>query len=488
MHPALVICGAVCMGSAALLAFPPGHAAIQQNMLQRCQRSEVSAPTTERDTLPGGEGLVTFRNGLTLYCPVEQRRLRADSAFHFERQQRLELYGNVVYTERLTEISAQRMNYYRRLDYVEAHTNVRAQLEGGSSVEGNHITYYAKHPQLRPRDSLRAIQRPTFRFVERDSVSGAMDTTRLVAETVFVHGDEVFASDAVQVTRTEMVATGDSMYANRNPYQRVLRFMRNPAITGQGTNQFRMTGKLIELKAASGTRKIEKVEASEDARVESADLNLVSDTIHLQLAEQKVSGAQAWGDSAHMESRGSTMRGNRLDILMPGGKLAEIRAQGQALALLPPDTAKVESEDKDFMKGDTIIVQFEEIVSAPRRVSRDSLLAGASEVVRPDTSRVPRFMLAIGSASLFVQQAGAGGNRACPSLHHWKGERIEATLSNRQVQEMKVSGAEKNPHVFGLQSTCDTGAGGRGGRTGGGGRGTGRGGINDTASARIPPP
>jgi hypothetical protein len=263
--------------------------------------------------------------------------------------------------------------------------------------------------------------------------------------------------------------------------------MRDPAINGRGENAFRMTGAVIEMEAEQGSRKIERVRALSTARVESPDLNLNSDTIYLRLADQKVSAAEAWGDSAHMESRGSTMRGRRLDILLPGGKLSEIRSRGEALALLQPDTTKANTTDKDFMKGDTIVVQFEEIVSAPRRVSRDSLLAGASEIAKPDTARVPRYMLAIGSASIYVQQAGSGGNRDCPSLHHWRGDRIEATLSNRQLEDMKVSG-KTGVKVFGMQSTCDDGRSGGGG-TGGAaapGRG-GRGAGADTTSARRLP-
>ena len=93
-----------------------------------------------------------------------------------------------------------------------------------------------------------------------------------------------------------------------------------------------------------------------------------------------------------------------LDVQMPNQKVNEVHAIGQAYAETTPDSTKLKSDQRDWLRGDTIVASFDS--------------AAAS-----DTSSRPRIreLLAIGRASSFYQVASNKGRTAPPSLNYVRG-------------------------------------------------------------------
>jgi lipopolysaccharide export system protein LptA len=436
-----------------------------------------------------------FRNGFDLRCPVEGRTLRADSAHHFQLEQRLELFGNVRYEEGPTRISSQRMTYYRRDDRVVASRNVQALLQSGSTMNGDVVDYRMKNPPLRLNETMTATQRPTFMLVERDSAAGTADSTTIIAERIHMDGDQVFASGDVVIRRSDMDADADSLYGNREPDQRSLKLMRNPALRGRGANAFTMTGATIEIEAGAD-RKIERIQSLGNGSVLSDNLHLAGDSIDMFMDDRVISRAFVKGDSGGLvRSQGNSMRGKSLEIDMTNGKLAEIRSFGSARAELAPDTVRMRTTDNNFMQGDTITVSFEELVRPPRPSRRDSLLPVRPDTMRartdsavqrpdslarPDTVTVPSSMLAIGNASMFYQRAQARAAADCTVVDYWRGDRISVTLKNNEINTMTIKG-----NAQGINSECASGS-GRAGAAGRSGRAAGAGRDTSGTLSRVP--
>jgi hypothetical protein len=99
------------------------------------------------------------------------------------------------------------------------------------------------------------------------------------------------------------------------------------------------------------------------------DLDLVSDTIALDLVAKHLERTYAWGDRSKTLATSSAyaMRADSLAIDSPGQRLREVRGFGTAWLGGTVDSL---SKDRDWMRGDTIVAQFAQSDSAgkPRSV------------------------------------------------------------------------------------------------------------------------
>ena len=486
-------------------------ASVQANYLQRCSRQQLNTNgVLERAPDATGETVSHFRQGFFLDCPVEKRRVVADSARHYATQQKLELMGNVKYTEGATVITSGHMLYTRRDDKVWATENVKATMASGSTINGQSIEYHARNSQAFPTGRMKAVQRPTFLLVEVDTTPSPADTTKrittadsttIVAETIISLGEEVFASGKVNVRRSDVDADADSMYGNRKEGERYLRLISNPSLRGKGEDPFYVKGNFIEIEAGED-KKIRRMQALGKGDFRSNDFSLASDTVDMHMDGKSISKALAMGDSgATMRHKGNTMVGNRLQILMPGGNLSEIKSHGSARADLEPDTATVRSTEKNFVKGDTVVITFQRVANkrvaptpapAPgaRITARDSATrtdsaARAQPPAGPDSTDTPRTILAVGDASFFFQSAPRSGRGPtdCPTIDYWTGSRISATLEDGKPKNMSIT-AGRSGFVQGVNSECGGGRGTPGRPGGAGGRaGRGRAGTDTTAAS-----
>jgi hypothetical protein len=162
----------------------------------------------------------------------------------------------------------------------------------------------------------------------------------------------------------------------------------------------------------------------------------------MRVTDNKLTRAFAWGPSrAKAVSPDRTIIADSLDVQMPNQRLTQVHAIGNAYAETVPDSTKLKSEERDWLKGDTIIAAF------------DSALAS-------DTSSRPRIreLVANSNASSFYQIPSNKGPAAKPSLNYVRGKSITVTFADQEVQSVVVD--EQAAGVF-LEPTSDTTAAGK---------------------------
>jgi hypothetical protein len=110
-----------------------------------------------------------------------------------------------------------------------------------------------------------------------------------------------------------------------------------------------------------------------------------------------------------------------IDAVMPGQRLREVRAIGNAYANSVPDSTRIISTERDWMRGDTIIAEF------------DSIAPG-------DTTSKPqaRRIVANGKASSYYQLAGNGPGKTVPNINYVRGRVITVSFENRTVDKVDV--------------------------------------------------
>jgi hypothetical protein len=106
---------------------------------------------------------------------------------------------------------------------------------------------------------------------------------------------------------------------------------------------------------------------------------------------------------------------------MPNQQIRELRAVGKAFAESDPDTVKIKSQERDWIRGDTLIALFDSLAPA-------------------DTSQ-PRIreLFASLEASAFYQVQGdsASGNK--PGLNYVTGRIIRLTFNEQDVETVTVT-------------------------------------------------
>jgi hypothetical protein len=207
---------------------------------------------------------------------------------------------------------------------------------------------------------------------------------------------------------------------------------------GLGRDSFQLTGTLIRMSLDGSA--ITYVKALGDAHAVSTDLDLVADTIGLDLDKEKLVQTLAWGSK--VRPRGVTpsheMRGDSLAFDTPGQQLREIRAFRQAWAGGELDSV---SGERDWMAGDTIIVSLTPWDSAGEERT----------VVQGIDAR--------GSARSFYRIAGKGS--PLPSINYSKGNRIIVQMKppgQSGVERVDIHGAVDGVHLEPLAAKPDSSA------------------------------
>ena len=419
----------------------PGFAEAQAAPGQRCRNIEFeSRADSTRITgvqQPDGSYVNYAGGGIIVLCRAEGIRLVADSSEYHQAADVVYLFGNVRYTERGTAVDARRITYWQRDERILAEGDVVAQLENGTRMTGPRADYYRAVPGLRPRAQLRANGRPHITLVQADTTGPAApaarvapaptaassrgaDTTVVDANAVFMDGDSlIYASGQVVVTREDVVATSDSLALDRATERG--RFIGNPVITGSGERPFKLTGRVIDL--YSRERRLERVLSRVDANVTSEDIQLVADTIDLRIGGNRLERAYAWGTSrARAVSTAQDMMADSIEIIMPLQRLREVRAVGSALAESDPDSTRITSTERDWLRGDTIIALFDSI-PATDTITKPRIRELRAEVM----------------ASSFFQIAPDDTTSRCPKINYARGHQIRVAFDSQAVQRVTVA-------------------------------------------------
>jgi len=375
--------------------------------------ANVKTDTTGKRTIFLGRGVIA-------HCIGQGNTLTADSAEYYESEGRIFLVGNVHYTEPRATVTSRTMTYYQGDNHLHAEGDVVGVLSNGSVLRGPIADYYRPTPQ-RPLARMFAPGRPKVTLVQKDTTGRgrAPDTANVVANQINMEGDSlVYASGRVEITRPDLLATGDSAFMDSGTD--FARLMREPAVHGKGSRPFTLTGGVIDV--YSHNRQVERVVATPKGHALSQDLELVADSIDLRVQNNELQRAIAWGSTrAHALSPEREIIADSIDAVMPGQRVREVRALRKAYAESNPDSGVV-STQRDWMRGDTIVAHF------------DSIAPG-------DTTTKPKIreIVANGNASSFYQMKSSKGPPDKPTVNYVRGRVIDILFEDRKVATVTVT-------------------------------------------------
>jgi hypothetical protein len=107
---------------------------------------------------------------------------------------------------------------------------------------------------------------------------------------------------------------------------------------------------------------------------------------------------------------------------MPGQRVREVRALGDAFAQSAPDSTRIRTTEKDWLRGDTIVARFD--TTPPPR--------GAERQVRIER------LVATGSASAFYHVVPQNAAAVCPAVNYARGGEIVVGFADRQARTVTV--------------------------------------------------
>ena len=393
-----------------------------QNLPRNCDLDFVNKPGNPANIItdPSGKRITYLGGGIIAHCIGQGNTLTADSAEYYEAEGRLYLVGNVHYTEPRAKVDSHTMTYYQNDDHLHAEGDVVAVQSNGSTLRGPVADYYRSTPQ-RPLARMFAPGRPTVTLIQKDTTGRGRppDTAHVIANQIVMEGDSlVYASGRVEITRPDLLATGDSAFMDSG--RDFARLMRQPSVKGNGTRAFTLTGGVIDV--YSRNRQVERVVATPNGHALSKDLELVADSIDLRMQNNQLERAMAWGKSrAHAVSPEREIIADSIDAIMPGQRIREVRALRKAYAESNPDSGVV-STQRDWMRGDTIVAHFDSVVTA-------------------DTSSKPKIreIVAEGNARSFYQMKNSKGPQTEPTVNYVVGRIIDIMFDEGKVATVTVT-------------------------------------------------
>jgi lipopolysaccharide export system protein LptA len=406
------------------LFFIAASASAQQAPARECiLQYETASGNTRTNAVrtPAGQYNFFQGGGVTYHCEGQGNTLLADSAEYYGDQKVLYLIGNVHYTEPRAKVDSDRMTYYQAEDRLRAEGNVNVRTNTGTTIRGPLMDYY-RATTARPLARTIATGRPHMQIVQKQSNGQPSEPVDVVSNSLVAEGDNlVYASGAVEVTRPDLIAKGDSAFLDGQ--REFARLLKGPSVESKKGRPFTLTGGSIDL--YSRNRLLERVVATPSGHVLSQDLELLADSVDLRVTQNQLQRVIAWG----RKSRATALSPERLvtadsiDALMPNQRLRMVNAVGKAYANSVADTAKIISNERDWMKGDVVVAEFDSIPPT-------------DTTSKPQ----PKRLVATGNASSYYQLAGSGSGRtkAAPNINYVRGRVITVTFANKEVDKVDV--------------------------------------------------
>ena len=390
--------------------------------------------------------------GVIAHCPLQNLTLISDSAEYYGGQHLMYMINHVHYIEPRADVHADRGTYYEIDARLIADGHVDAKLPSGTTMVGPHADYLRALPGVRAQAQLTAIGRPHMNLVQRDSTGTPSEPVGVDANTIVSLNDSlVFASGKVDIDRSDVDAHGDSAYMDQGI--EFMRLMREPWIHGKRNRPFTLRGFVIDL--YSHLHQLQRVKSYANADAVSQELHLISDTIDLRMVEGKLIRSYAWGPHrAHAITTDRDDLADSIDAMLPGQVLRQVRSIRKAFAQSTPDTLKIKSKEKDWMRGDTIIAYFDSTqVDSAKRTQGDSAKRPApprahpgstpgdttpgdstQEQAQPDV----RTVVGIVQAQAFYQMPPKDKCADRPALNYTRGHKITINLEHKDVHTVYV--------------------------------------------------
>jgi hypothetical protein len=369
--------------------------------------------------------------GVVLICSDSSARISSDSLALLGRGKNtiVEFIGHVKYEDSITTQTADHGTYYRANDRWEARGNVSTQNRNdGSTIQGPSLDYLRSVPGVRDTLELFAVGRPTIRSFPKDTGATKAEPYVIVADRVHMKGsDRTWAGGRVTIDRSDFTARGDSLYLNSGSGNEG-RLLGTPVMKGLGRDSFELHGTRIDL--TLDHQAITYVKALGNGHAISKDLDLVADTIGLDLDAQKLTQTLAWGDSIKPRALAADyeIRGDSTAFDTPAQQLREIRSFGRAWVGGKVDSI---SKERDWLSGDTVVASFATIDSGGTKRSTLAQLAGSGD-----------------AHSYYRVQDNS--NAGLPSINYTRGDRITVRMKvtgQRGVDQVKIDGHVDGVHL-----------------------------------------
>lgn len=402
---------------------------------------ETASGNTRTNVIKTPAGQYNFfqGGGVTYHCEGQGNTLLADSAEYYGDQKVLYLIGDVHYTEPRAKVDSDRMTYYQIEDRLRAEGNVNVKTNTGTTIQGPVMDYY-RATTARPLARTVATGRPHMQIVQKESSGQPSAPVDVVSNSLVAEGDNlVYASGSVEVTRPDLLAKSDSAFLDGQ--REFARLLKTPSVQSRSKSRpFTLTGGVIDL--YSRNRTLERVVATPSGHVLSQDLELLADSVDLRVTANQLNRVMAWGrkSRARAISPDRIVTADSIDAQMPNQHLRFVNAFGNAYANSAPDTARMISTERDWMKGDVVVAEFDSI-------------APADTTTKPQ----PKKLVATGNASSFYQLSSGGRVKTRPNINYVRGKVITVTFANRAVDKVDVvdqaSGVYLEPTAQGTSAT-----------------------------------
>ncbi len=349
-----------------------------------------------------------------LSCRGKQISMQSDSVAAYGGTV-VQFIGHVQYRDSTLTMDADRGTYYKNGEKWEARGHVETRnLRTGSTLSGPSLDYYRELSGVRDTLEMYATGRPKIDYVEADSGAARKpEPYTIVADRVrFKGNDRIWAGGKVTVDRSDFAARADSMRLDTGAGSDGTLLGGPPELRGVGDDSFRLTGTRIDL--ALQQRELSKVTAKGQGHAVSRDWDLTADTIAIDLKERKIDRTLAWGTETrpYAVSTSYAMRADSLALDSPGQLLQQVRGYRKAWLGGTVDSV---TQERDWMRGDTVIATFTPSDSAGRRravLSRIEARAGAQSYHLDHNAKAPRrpsINYARGDAIVVTMKTGAGG-------------------------------------------------------------------------------
>ncbi len=370
--------------------------------------------------------------GVQLRCKGTAIRMSSDSLASYGGTI-VQFIGTVRYEDSTIVMTADRGTYFRASERWEARGHVITEnKQNGSTLSGPSLDYYRAIRGVRDTVEMYAISRPTIKSVTVDSTGKPDEPYVIVADRVRMKGsDRTWAGGHVTIDRSDFKARGDSLALDMGAGNRGI-LVGTPVLQGLGRDSFELHGRRIEL--ILDHRAITYVLALRDGHAISSQVDLVADTIGLDIDQRNLIQTLAWGDSIAPRALTSDyeIRGDSLAFDTPERVLTEVRSFGRGWV-----GGKVDARtgDRDWMSGDTVVANFTRWDSA-------------------GTARTTLGQLeATGSARSFYRVSDTKRVALLPSINYSRGDRIVVHMKTgpeRGVDRVDLRGQVDGIHLESL--------------------------------------
>jgi hypothetical protein len=359
---------------------------------QRCtfQIDNVDRQGAVNET-PSGTNYFAGGN-VRLSCRGMQISMQSDSVAAYGGNV-VQFIGHVKYRDSTLSMDADFGTYHKNGERWEARGNVDTRnFKTGSTLTGPALDYLRAVSGVRDTLEMYATGRPKIRYFESDSTPGQkVEPYLIVADRVrFKGSDRIWAGGKVTIDRSDFAARSDSMRLDTGKGSDGTLIGGEPVMRGLGADSFSLRGRRIDL--ALTQRELSKLTARGEGHAINRDWDLTADTIAIDLKNRKLERTLAWGRTTRPYALSTTyaMRADSLALDSPGQALREVRGFGRAWLGGSVDSA---TNDRDWMRGDTVIASFAPSDSAGRKrsvLSRISARAAAQSYHLERNAKAPR--------------------------------------------------------------------------------------------------